>query len=524
MTTVAQRKVSRNDPCPCGSGRRFKDCHGSLRDAAPAGSAPVAAPPASIAAAPGRQSRYRPAGDDWAGIGPDASDRLGAMMELALKHQVEQRVRDAERLYRAVLEEAPRTHDALHMLGVVRLGLGDFPEAEQLLRSAMALRPSYPAIEKNWSLVRRSIAARDRRGLEIVCTYALPLLQQSLRRAQRPRKPTAPGAPAQALHVVGPAADAAGDAAWVTDRLAHLLAPLAPTLWRPPSDHVGGAAWTHVDRNEIDVATGRRPAGGAVILADIQSDTDGWLRESIDRVLVFALAALPSTYLERVRRIAADGSRPVALMFPSHAKARRFGCDGIVVPPPIDLADVAGVAAKSRVAAATLRVAAVGQDRRRVVIANDVELLTTVAHRAGALALLDPGPLRYDVGMLPTVHCIARGSQTTAGFFAGADIYLHRRQPWWAEDEGRLFFGAMACGVPVLCHRDSIYAEYVDDGVDGWLYDTDDAAVATIDALQANRITVRDAGTNARTKALRLFEPSQLANAYADAVTQWLHG
>ncbi|MFR6028747.1 MAG: SEC-C metal-binding domain-containing protein [Sutterella wadsworthensis] len=22
--------VGRNDPCPCGSGRRFKDCHGRL--------------------------------------------------------------------------------------------------------------------------------------------------------------------------------------------------------------------------------------------------------------------------------------------------------------------------------------------------------------------------------------------------------------------------------------------------------------------------------------------------------------
>jgi hypothetical protein len=28
MTTVAQRTASRNDPCPCGSGKRFKDCHG----------------------------------------------------------------------------------------------------------------------------------------------------------------------------------------------------------------------------------------------------------------------------------------------------------------------------------------------------------------------------------------------------------------------------------------------------------------------------------------------------------------
>jgi len=524
MTTVAQRTVSRNDPCPCGSGRRFKDCHGSLRDAPTARSLPTAAQPAPSVAPAGNKSRYRPAGSDWAEIGADASDRLGAMMELALKHQVEQRVRDAEGLYRAVLEEAPHTHDALHMLGVVRLGVGDFPEAERLLRSAMALRPPYPAIEKNWSLVRQSIAARDRRGLEIVCEYALPLLGQSLQGAHRARKLAAAGAPAQALHVVGPARDTAGDAAWVTDRLTHLLAAHTPTLWRPPSEQARETSWTRVDRNEIDVATGRRPADGAVILADIQCDTDGWLRDSIDRVLVFAQSALPSTYLERLRRIAADGSRPVALMFPSHAKARRFGCDGIVVPPPIDLADVAGASATSRVDATMLHVATVGQDRRRVVVASDSELLATIANRAGALVLLDPGPLRYDVGMLSTVRCVARDAAKVAGFLTGADVYFHRRQPWWTEDEGRVFFGAMASGVPVLCHRESIYAEYIDDGADGWVYDSDVAAVATIDALRTDRTRVRDAGVKARAKVLRLFDPRSLASAYADAVTQWLRG
>ena len=195
MTTVAQRTVSRNDPCPAEAAGDSRIVTARSATRRLRGSLPTAAQPAPTAAAAGNKSRYRPAGSDWAEIGADASDRLGAMMELALKHQVEQRVRDAEGLYRAVLEEAPHTHDALHMLGVVRLGLGDFPEAERLLRSAMALRPPYPAIEKNWSLVRQSIAARDRRGLEIVCEYALPLLGQSLQGAHRARKLAAAGPP-----------------------------------------------------------------------------------------------------------------------------------------------------------------------------------------------------------------------------------------------------------------------------------------------------------------------------------------
>ncbi|HET9200150.1 MAG TPA: SEC-C metal-binding domain-containing protein [Dehalococcoidia bacterium] len=29
QTVVAGPKVGRNDPCPCGSGRKYKKCHGA---------------------------------------------------------------------------------------------------------------------------------------------------------------------------------------------------------------------------------------------------------------------------------------------------------------------------------------------------------------------------------------------------------------------------------------------------------------------------------------------------------------
>ena len=190
MPPLAQRAVARNDPCPCGSGRRYKDCHGSLRGT----------PPGTPLAPVGR-SRYRPAGDDWSELSEEDRDRLGVVMEKALEHQLQQRMREAERAYRAVLEQAPRTHDALHMLGVIRLGLGDFADAERLIKAAMRLRPPYAAIEKNWLLVRRSMDARDRRGIELLSEAALPLLFAALRTPQAGvTQSTVSKAP---LHVVG---------------------------------------------------------------------------------------------------------------------------------------------------------------------------------------------------------------------------------------------------------------------------------------------------------------------------------
>src|SRR6185312_14159953 len=99
--------------------------------------------------------------------------------------------------------------------------------------------------------------------------------------------------------------------------------------------------------------------------------------------------------------------------------------------------------------------------------------------------------------------------------------YLHRALPWWAEDSGRALFGAMAQGIPVLCPRESIYAEYVDDGVDGFIYADEASVLAAIQKLHADRARLCAMAEAARAKAERLFEPRALANAYASVVEQW---
>ena len=531
---LAQRAVARNDPCPCGSGRRYKDCHGSLRGAAPL---------AAVA-----QSRYRPAGDDWSDLSGEDRDRLGVVMEKALEHQLQQRLREAERAYRAVLEQAPRTHDALHMLGVIRLGLGDFADAERLIKAAMRLRPPYAAIEKNWSLVRRSMDARDRRGIELLSEAALPLLFDTLC-MQQAASAARPAGRKAALHIVGGRSESVGDADFVARRLATLLAPLRPELWHDDVSTHRRSQWQRLDLHALDPGTARRPRDGDVIVVGVEADTDAWLRPPIERVLVFALSSAPSLYLERLRRIGADGARSIAIVAESRAKARRFGSDALVVPPPVELpppkvatavrgresqhgsrgakeAGVLRVATLGRDGRpgareeGVIRVATLGQDGRRIVAAADVDLLDAVATRSH-LSLYDPGPLRYELGMLSRVRCVSRGETTFAELVEHVDVYLHRPLPWWAEDCGHAFFGAMARGVPALCHRDSIYAEYVDDGVDGWIYDDSAGASATLDALRRDASQIAAAGDAARAKAARLFEPQALSRAYIDVVESW---
>jgi tetratricopeptide (TPR) repeat protein len=94
-----QPPASRNALCPCGSGRRYKECHGALGPIAPAA--------------------------------PDP--RLVA----ALAAQQAGRLDEAAAGYEAVLADAPDEFDALHMLGVVHFQRREFERALTLIDRAL---------------------------------------------------------------------------------------------------------------------------------------------------------------------------------------------------------------------------------------------------------------------------------------------------------------------------------------------------------------------------------------------------
>ncbi len=118
--------VGRNEPCPCGSGRKYKQCHGAIGAGAPVSAAP----------------------SDPDVLARDAVDR----------HRNGD-VDAAERGYRAVLATAPAHPLALHYLGVVLYQRLQLDEALPLLERAVAASPGEPEFHNNHGL---ALAAADR--------------------------------------------------------------------------------------------------------------------------------------------------------------------------------------------------------------------------------------------------------------------------------------------------------------------------------------------------------------------------
>ena len=126
--------VGRNDPCPCGSGKRYKHCHGA------AGASPLAATPAPPA-------------------GPPAATPPDALVARALAAHQRGDLDAAERDYRAALAAAPRHPHALHFLGVILYQRDRAADALPLLEQAVALVPHEPEFHNNLGL---ALAAADR--------------------------------------------------------------------------------------------------------------------------------------------------------------------------------------------------------------------------------------------------------------------------------------------------------------------------------------------------------------------------
>ena len=120
--------VRRNDPCPCGSGRRYKECHGRLTSDAP------------------------PA--------PDALSR-------ALQLHQQGRIAEAQAIYRDVLAREPHHAVATHYLGMAMWQLGDAAEGERLMRLSLTHDASIPDFHNNLGLLLRD----TRRAEEAVHAY-----------------------------------------------------------------------------------------------------------------------------------------------------------------------------------------------------------------------------------------------------------------------------------------------------------------------------------------------------------------
>jgi glycosyltransferase involved in cell wall biosynthesis len=193
--------------------------------------------------------------------------------------------------------------------------------------------------------------------------------------------------------------------------------------------------------------------------------------------------------------------------------AARFGADLPVLPPPIAIeveASLAGRAAKPR---RPFTAGLIGRHFQSTSPNEDAHFLSALTAACGSLEIYDPGPLRYTVGADPAVRCRARGATSLREFLRSIDCLVHPAGEWWLEGDGRELFMAMAAGLPIVCPQTSIFAEYIDHGIDGLIYERRDTALEQVGLLRRSPELHADLARSSASKVASLAAPEGAASS-----------
>jgi hypothetical protein len=331
--------------------------------------------------------------------------------------------------------------------------------------------------------------------------------------------------PPTSVHLIGRVHAGELDDGWLLRRLASLLDSKATTRWAVDGD--GSEVLDARRYRRIDAGTGSVPRGGTHVIVGLDFDCAAWIdRAAAERVVVFCLPSAPTRCLDQLRAIAHDGARPLELVFSSAAVAARFGPGHVVLPPPFETIEPAAATSPQRAAREGSRieppakwaVGIVGQSPSFVCEPPDSDFVRELAHIAGRLHIYDPGRFRFLLGGSALVHFVERRPRGLESFLGQLGCFVLRSETWWQDTLGRELFGAMALGVPVLCPRTSAHAEYIEHGVDGFLYRSTAEAQQQVSDLQRAPRKAAAIGRAGREKVWALLDANAQFRRYREFI------
>ena len=135
------KKPDRNDPCPCGSGKKYKKC--CLGKAVTQNAVIKTA---------------QPDPHDFNATNVVPPSKL--LMEAVTLHQAGM-LDEAEAVYRSLLSENPNDSHALHYLGLIALQKERYPDAINLIERAIRLDGGIPAFHCNLGNAYKGIGQLD---------------------------------------------------------------------------------------------------------------------------------------------------------------------------------------------------------------------------------------------------------------------------------------------------------------------------------------------------------------------------
>ena len=304
------------------------------------------------------------------------------------------------------------------------------------------------------------------------------------------------------IHLYNPLLDPAGGSEWRTVNLYETLRDVARVrVWTEGQPHEALTAIVPVSR--VHPARGRFPRFGTLVFIGNYYLPGRWCVCTFpSRIIVVHNTTDTDVLCATVRRLSWRGRRPVEIVHASSMLRDRSPFHG---PVETSLINIQHFQPRTR-GPHPFTVGRLSRDVPEKHHPGDAAIYRALCSSGARVRLMGAAcqqdRLREIVGLEVLPAC----AEPAPLFLQSLDCFFYRTRDSFLETFGRVVLEAMACGVPVVCSRRGGYAEYVEHGRSGFLFDDNSEALRWIDALRADPVLRGNVAKAARRRALAIVQ------------------
>ena len=310
------------------------------------------------------------------------------------------------------------------------------------------------------------------------------------------------------VHLINPMENASGGSEWRTLRLAEELSKYCNVhLW---SSSKPNPRFSNYAIRQLSLSSMSFPKTGIFIIVGVSHELGAWIHLARPtRTIVIYNTSRPDLLRERLYTLQRFGKPTVEIVFAARWLMEACGLSGPVEMSPIDLQRFAPTEyGADNGPNGCFTIGRLSRDHSKKHHPNDVGIYRHLASQGYRVKIMGGRCLASQLEHVPEVTLLPSGWQEPDLFLKSLDCFFYRTSEKYFEPSGRVVSEAMACGLPVVCHRRGGYSEYIEDRVDGFLFDTDAEAVEILQTLKADPALRKRVGQAARKKLKSSLAPA----------------
>ncbi len=310
------------------------------------------------------------------------------------------------------------------------------------------------------------------------------------------------------VHLINPMGNASGGSEWRTLRLCEELSKHCDVhLW---SSSEPNPRFSDYPMRRLSLSRMSFPMTGTFIIVGVYHELGSWIHLARPtRTILIYNTSRPDLLRARLQTLQRFGKPKVEIVFAARWLMDACKLSGPVEMSPIDLQQFAPAENKRNDGPnERFTIGRLSRDHSKKHHPNDIGIYRRLVSEGGSVKIMGGRCLSGELDNVPEVTLLPAGAQEPDVFLKNLDCFFYRTSNKYFEPSGRVVSEAMACGLPVVCHRRGGYSEYIEDRVDGFLFDTDAEAVEILLTLKADPALRKRVGQAARKKLEASLAPA----------------